>query len=177
MICAKCDDSVTDEDGFISCSQCKHSYHLACANIKKTSLRNWKPEKRNKWVCTNCSTKKDTDEGSSTHSDAETPDLLTMVTTMYNRMSSIETAVQGIPGLEKSLQHISDQFDSFQKKLEDHDNKIKEHTKQLQSHTEKFSATDRNVEVLVARVNELEQTELRCNLNYTVSKRRKMSKF
>ncbi|CAG9790363.1 unnamed protein product [Diatraea saccharalis] len=54
MLCAKCNNAVTD---FASCSLCEGNFHYGCAGVTESGYRRMGLEKKAAWRCMSCRTK------------------------------------------------------------------------------------------------------------------------
>lgn len=166
--CLSCHKTLPVNGVFARCSECGHGYHFGnCAGTDE------KTYKAKNWKCSTCRKPKVryTQNPQKGKKDQE-PDVATLLTEINVKLTSLATITEKVDTLmimketivniEKSVQHMSDQYDEVLKHIKEQDNEIAEIKSRLENVERNNGGPD--VQQLRISVNNLEQYSRRQNL-------------
>lgn len=114
MLCGTCNDDVFEGDN-INCSKCNAILHFGCAALRESAFRNMSKTAKQKWSCGKCKS-----------NDTYLNQPASQIVSISKHTGTISVNNETINNLVKSVNFMSDKFDSFGKQLQElvrYDNK------------------------------------------------------
>lgn len=161
MSCEKCKVLIEKSEEKILCHTCK----IVCVHVICVKNSISKVGRRPKWICDECTNKKQDNNSQSEASDTEdTKSINDLYALITKRFDKVEKNVELIPELKESVEFLSQKYDEMIVQLDNQDKTIKKLNKDVGDLNDKIKHRDNFVLELTARVEELEQAKLGMNV-------------
>lgn len=162
--CSSCGAVLREDEPYLNCTECAGAYHFGkCAGVTEKSLKGKsKAAKKKTWRCPQCRDavpRASNSEGS----DSEL-DIKSALASIIQRLDNLPILTQKVEKMEESLQHISDRFDEFEKKVSRQENEIKGLKKRVAELETKEDMNQVIQTQLLQEVNDLEFRNRQLNL-------------
>lgn len=115
-----------DDSQVLNCAECEFAFHVGtCSGVTDAVFKTKRESFKKNWKCESCRCEagKSATAGQGQRADG---DMLRRLVEIDRKLSLLIELPAKVDGLEQSVQLLSDQFDSIQRRLENHDQEIKD---------------------------------------------------
>lgn len=170
--CLCCGKKISDDCNVMICVDCGYGYHLgSCSGISESVYKKKGDAVKKNWQCATCKVSK-TRGGQASRQKQQEHDVggeLAEINRKLDEIASIKEKVEKlmcvkdtVDSIEKSVQHISEQYDEILKDVKRQAKEITDLKKRVEQ--VELRQDDEQVRVLKKEVNDLEQYSRRQNL-------------
>lgn len=168
-ICLSCHKEIADSIKTVTCIECKFSYHFGeCSDVPESTTRTKRATLNEKWICKTCragSNKSLTTEDKTclekktanvTEQLSQIMSTLAILAPMKRQIDELMNMKETVNAIEKSMQMLSDKYDTILEKIQDQDREMSEVKKRVQKLETGMSKVE-EIDDIKVELNKLEQ--------------------
>lgn len=159
--CPSCSEELPETGEVLNCSECDYSFHLgACSGISAKAFKTKDDSFKQAWLCSACKPQKSqTSKGRKQKSEV---DMASLLANMNTKLDSLMTIKETVDNIEKTVKHLSDDYDDLLKKVNRHDGELKNIQKRMETIENQNQKSE--IKQLKREMNDLEWRSRKLNL-------------
>lgn len=154
--CSKCSQSVRNQP-YLSCENCRNSFHISCANMNKEDF-DFLQENAKKWCCALCEKEKRKSLQFEAVLEKEDPTNAQIVKMIIDLRKEIRSDIKNMENsLGSSIESAHEKFDELKKTLQEQGAKLDSYTATIAELVNENKFLKKQMQLLQVRLDDAEQ--------------------